>query len=108
MHQIFLKLQFLGFAPRMVAAEIHVPLSRDVLLIVSEHGEHFAVRAASDGQVPRICLDATEVLVEIRTGKDKIRELCAGPQRTEPLRITSHRDSVLAKAEMKDSAGSLR
>ncbi len=37
MHQIFLKLQFLGFAPRMVAAEIHVPLSRDVLLIVSEH-----------------------------------------------------------------------
>jgi hypothetical protein len=65
MDQIFLKLQFLRFAPRRVSAEIHVPLGRDVLLIVSEHGEHFAVRAASDGQVPRICLDATDVLVEI-------------------------------------------
>jgi hypothetical protein len=63
-HQVLLKLQFLGFAAGKVGAEIHVPLG-DVLLIVSEHRERFAVRAASDDQVTRICLDATDVLEEI-------------------------------------------
>lgn len=50
----------------LVGDEIHVTGPRGQRLSVSEYGDGYAVRAAGDAQVTRVCDDPSEVIDEIR------------------------------------------
>lgn len=66
MGELLRRLHFERFmSARLVGTEIHLT-AHGTALIVRQDGTGFAVSAASDDQVTRVCADADAVIAEIR------------------------------------------